>query len=421
MELFDIIAVLLTLAALFSYINHRWFRLPTTIGLMVISLLFSLALIGLGFFVPAIEQRADAIITGIDFNETLMHGMLGFLLFAGALHINLKDLASQRWMIATLASVGVLVSTFLIAGMAWGALLLVGIEMRFIYCLLFGALISPTDPIAVLSILKQAGAPKSLETKIAGESLFNDGVGVVIFLGLWEIATGEYGFDPGHLTALFFQEAVGGAVFGLVIGLLAFQMLRRVDNYSVEILISLALAAGGYALANALHLSGPIAMVVAGLLIGNHGRTWAMSERTREHLDTFWELVDEVLNAVLFVLIGLEVIVLTFTGQFLVAGLLMIPVVLLARAVSVGLPVLAIRRWQVLHPRAALILTWGGLRGGISVALALSIPAMARDGSAVPEREVILAITYVVVVFSIVVQGLTIGPLLRNSLAKDDA
>jgi monovalent cation:H+ antiporter, CPA1 family len=421
MELFDIIAVLLTLAALFSYINHRWFRLPTTIGLMVISLLFSLALIGLGFFVPAIEQRADAIITGIDFNETLMHGMLGFLLFAGALHINLKDLASQRWMIATLASVGVLVSTFLIAGMAWGALLLVGIEMRFIYCLLFGALISPTDPIAVLSILKQAGAPKSLETKIAGESLFNDGVGVVIFLGLWEIATGEYGFDPGHLTALFFQEAVGGAVFGLVIGLIAFQMLRRVDNYSVEILISLALAAGGYALANALHLSGPIAMVVAGLLIGNHGRTWAMSERTREHLDTFWELVDEVLNAVLFVLIGLEVIVLTFTGQFLVAGLLMIPVVLLARAVSVGLPVLAIRRWQVLHPRAALILTWGGLRGGISVALALSIPAMARDGSAVPEREVILAITYVVVVFSIVVQGLTIGPLLRNSLAKDDA
>jgi monovalent cation:H+ antiporter, CPA1 family len=421
MELFDIIAVLLTLAALFSYINHRWFRLPTTIGLMVISLLFSLALIGLGFFVPAIEQRADAIIVSIDFNETLMHGMLGFLLFAGALHINLKDLASQRWMIATLASVGVLVSTFLIAGMAWGVLLLVGVEMRFIYCLLFGALISPTDPIAVLAILKQAGAPKSLETKIAGESLFNDGVGVVIFLGLWEIATGEYGFDPGHLTALFFQEAVGGAVFGLAIGLLAFQMLRRVDNYSVEILISLALAAGGYALANALHLSGPIAMVVAGLLIGNHGRTWAMSERTREHLDTFWELVDEVLNAVLFVLIGLEVIVLTFTGQFLVAGLLMIPVVLLARAVSVGLPVLAIRRWQVLHPRAAQILTWGGLRGGISVALALSIPAMARDGSAVPEREVILAITYVVVVFSIVVQGLTIGPLLRNSLAKDDA
>jgi monovalent cation:H+ antiporter, CPA1 family len=374
MELFDIIAVLLTLAALFSYINHRWFRLPTTIGLMVISLLFSLALIGLGFFVPAIEQRADAIIVSIDFNETLMHGMLGFLLFAGALHINLKDLASQRWMIATLASVGVLVSTFLIAGMAWGALLLVGVEMRFIYCLLFGALISPTDPIAVLAILKQAGAPKSLETKIAGESLFNDGVGVVIFLGLWEIATGEYGFDPGHLTALFFQEAVGGAVFGLAIGLLAFQMLRRVDNYSVEILISLALAAGGYALANALHLSGPIAMVVAGLLIGNHGRTWAMSERTREHLDTFWELVDEVLNAVLFVLIGLEVIVLTFTGQFLVAGLLMIPVVLLARAVSVGLPVLAIRRWQVLHPRAAQILTWGGLRGGISVALACRSP-----------------------------------------------
>jgi CPA1 family monovalent cation:H+ antiporter len=419
MELFDIIAVLLTLAALFSYINHRWFQLPTSIGLMVISLLFSLALIGLGFFVPAIEQRAEAIIAGIDFNETLMHGMLGFLLFAGALHINLKDLASQRWMIAALASVGVVVSTFMVAGLAWAVLWAVGVEMRFIYCLLFGALISPTDPIAVLAILKQAGAPKSLETKIAGESLFNDGVGVVIFLGLWEIATGEHGFDIGHLTALFFQEAVGGAVFGLAIGLVAFQMLRRVDNYSVEILISLALAAGGYALANALHLSGPIAMVVAGLLIGNHGRTWAMSERTREHLDTFWELADEVLNAVLFVLIGLEVIILTFTGQFLVAGLLMIPVVLLARAVSVGVPVLAIRRWQILHPRAARILTWGGLRGGISVALALSIPALARDGSAVPERDVILAITYVVVVFSIVVQGLTIGRVVRLSLAED--
>jgi CPA1 family monovalent cation:H+ antiporter len=345
-----------------------------------------------------------------------MHGMLGFLLFAGALHVNLGDLVRHRWMIATLASVGVLISTFLVAGLAWGVLQLVGIQMRFIYCLLFGALISPTDPIAVLSILKQVGAPKDLEIKIAGESLFNDGVGVVVFLGFWEIATGEYGFDPGHLAFLFLQEAVGGAVFGLVIGLVAYQMIKRVDNYSVEILISLALAAGGYALANALHLSGPIAMVVSGLLMGNQGRSWAMSDRTREHLDTFWELVDEVLNAVLFVLIGLEVIILTFTGQFLIAGLLMIPVVVLARAVSVGLPVWAIGSRQTLHPRTARILTWGGLRGGISVALALSIPAIAHDGGPVPERNVILAITYVVVVFSIVVQGLTIGRVLRGSL-----
>lgn len=416
MELFDLLALLVTLSALFSYANHRWLNLPTTIGLMVIALCFSLVLIALGFVVPAVERRAEAIIAGVDFNETLMHGMLGFLLFAGALHINLGDLARQKWLIAALASAGVILSTVLVGLFAWCVLRLVGIEGRFIYCLLFGALISPTDPIAVLAILKRAGAPKGLEIKIAGESLFNDGVGVVVFLGLWEIATGEYGFDLGHLTALFFQEAVGGALFGLALGYLAFRMLKTVDNYSVEILVSLAVAAGGYALALALHLSGPIAMVVAGLLIGNHGRTLAMSPKTCEHLDTFWELVDEILNAVLFVLIGLEVIVLVFTGAYLVAGLLIIPVVLLARWISVALPIGLLRRWQTLHPQAVKILTWGGLRGGISVALALSIPAVSRDGSPVPERELLLAITYVVVVFSIVVQGLTIGPFVRNSV-----
>jgi len=305
MELFEIIAALITLSALFSYVNHRWIKLPTTIGLMVISLLFSLALIALGFVLPAVEQRAEAIVARVDFNETLMHGMLGFLLFAGALHVDLEDLARQKWAIAALASLGVCLSTLLVAGLTWLVLGAVGIEMRFLYCLLFGALISPTDPIAVLSILKQAGAPKDLETKIAGESLFNDGVGVVIFLGLWEIATGQYGFDPGHLAALFFQEAVGGAVFGLVIGYLAYRMLKTVDHYSVEVLISLAVAAGGYALADAWHLSGPIAMVVAGLLIGNHGRNWAMSPKTCEHLDTFWELVDGVRPANrIFVLLG---------------------------------------------------------------------------------------------------------------------
>ncbi|MCO6459186.1 MAG: sodium:proton antiporter [Pirellulaceae bacterium] len=419
MELFEIAALLLTLSALFSYVNYRWLKLPTTIGLMVIALLFSLALIGIGFFLPQVEQKADAIIRGIDFNETLMHGMLGLLLFAGALHINLNDLAKQKWLIAALASFGVALSTVLVAGLAWGVFALLGIEVRFIYCLLFGALISPTDPIAVLSILKQAGAPKGLETKIAGESLFNDGVGVVIFLGLWEIATGEHGFDVGHLTVLFFQEAVGGAVLGLVLGWIAFRMLRSVDNYSVEILISLALAVGGYALALAWHLSGPIAMVVAGLLIGNHGRMFAMSPKTCEHLDTFWELSDEILNAVLFVLLGLEAIVLTFTGSYLLAGICLIPCVLLARLISVGVPVSLLRLWQSIHPRAVIILTWGGLRGGISVALALSIPAVARDGVAVPERELLLAVTYTVVVFSVVVQGLTIGGLLKRLLRRD--
>ncbi len=417
MDLFELIAVLISLSALFSYINVRWIKLPTTIGLMVISLVFSLSLIVVGLVYPGLEQRAEAIIASVDFSETLMHCLLGFLLFAGALHINLEDLAKQKLVIATLASVGVLTSTFLVAGMVWASLWVLGIELRWIYCLLFGALISPTDPIAVLAILKNAGAPKDLETKIAGESLFNDGVGVVIFLGLWEIATGEHGFDPGHLTTLFFQEAVGGALFGLAIGYLGYRMLKSVDNYSVEVLISLAVAAGGYALANAWHLSGPIAMVVAGLLIGNHGRTWAMSPKTIEHLDTFWELVDEILNAVLFVLIGLEVLILTFTGRFLAAGLLAIPVVLLARLISVGGPLLLIQKWQPIHPHATRILTWGGLRGGISVALALSLPVVDEHGP-VSERAILLAMTYVVVVFSIIVQGLSIGSLLKYSLRE---
>ncbi|MCU0981080.1 MAG: sodium:proton antiporter [Pirellulaceae bacterium] len=417
MEMFEIAAGLITLAALFSYVNERWCKLPTTIGLMLIALVCSSLLIVLGLFVPAVTTRAAAVIGAIDFNETLMHGMLGFLLFAGALHINLNDLAKQKWLIAGLASVGVAVSTLVVGTLAWGVFRLVGVDVRFIYCLLFGALISPTDPIAVMAILKQAGAPKGLEIKIAGESLFNDGVGVVIFLGIWEIATGEYGFDVGHLTALFLQEAVGGALLGLGLGYVAYRMLKNVDNYSVEILISLALAAGGYALADRIHMSGPIAMVVAGLLIGNHGRAFALSPKSCEHLDTFWELADEILNAVLFVLIGLEVIVLTFTGRFLLAGVIMIPAVLAARWISVGLPIGVARRWQTLHPQAQRILTWGGLRGGISVALALSIPTLARDGSPIPEREVLLAVTYLIVVFSIVVQGLTIGSVVKHALA----
>ena len=420
MEVFEIAAGLITLAAVFSYVNERWFGLPTTIGLMLCALVFSLLLILLGVFVPAVSARAEAVIGAIDFNETLMHGMLGFLLFAGALHINLHDLARHRWLIAGLASLGVAVSTVVVAVLAWGVFGLIGLDVRFIYCLLFGALISPTDPIAVLAILKKAGAPRELEIKIAGESLFNDGVGVVIFLGIWEIATGEYGFDLGHLTALFFQEAVGGAVLGGALGYLAYRLLKGVDNYSVEILITLAVAAGGYALANRVHMSGPIAMVVAGLLIGNHGRAFALSPIAREHLDTFWELMDEILNAVLFVLIGLEVLVLTFTGRFLLAGLLMIPAVLLARWISVGLPIGTLRRWQILHPQAQRILTWGGLRGGISVALALSIPTVARDGSSIPERDVLLAVTYLIVVFSIVVQGLTIGAVVRRALASSE-
>jgi CPA1 family monovalent cation:H+ antiporter len=410
MTVLQIAALLLSLAAIFSYLNHRYIRLPTTIGLMLIALLLSLALLGLdklGLVFPA--EWARYVLHEVNFNLTVLQGMLSFLLFAGALHVNLDDLAQQKWVIAILASIGVLVSTIMIGALTWWLLGMLGLQIDLIYCLLFGALISPTDPIAVMGILKTANAPKSLETKIAGESLFNDGVGVVIFLALLGIASsGEVSAE--EVIELFMVEAIGGVLFGLLVGWIAYRMLAKVDNYQVEILITLALVMGGYALAGAIHVSGPIAIVVAGLLIGNHGRVLAMSAKTREHLDTFWELVDEVLNAVLFVLIGLEVLALTFHKAYMPAALLLIPAVLLARFVSVGVPVMLMRRYRRFSPHAVKILTWGGLRGGISVALALSLPSG-------PERQAILAITYIVVVFSILVQGMTIGRLVRKTTA----
>ena len=406
MDLFTILAILITLTALFSYVNYRFIGLPTTIGVMLIALLMSLALIVLDAFGVALREQADTLLRSIDFDEALLQGMLSFLLFAGALHVNINDLVEHKWTIGLLSSVGVLISTFLIGTMTWLVLGWLEVPMPFVYCLLFGALISPTDPIAVLGILKTAGAPKRLETKITGESLFNDGVGVVIFLIILEIATGSGEVTAGHIGVVFVQEALGGGLFGFVMGYLAYRMLKQVDNYQVELLITIALVTGGYALAMALHLSGPIAIVVAGLLIGNQGRRLAMSEKTRHHLDIFWELVDEVLNAVLFVLIGLEVLVLVLTKAYLLAGLLLIPLVLLARFISVGIPV-TVLRFRDFDPGAIRIMTWGGLRGGISVALALSLPPG-------PERDVILAITYAIVVFSIVVQGLTIGKLVKS-------
>ncbi len=410
-------AALLSLAAIFSYFNHRFLKLPTTIGLMLIAMASSLMMVGVGELFPAVEAEARAHLAGVDFNKTLMQGMLGFLLFAAALHVNLAELKKQRVVISFLATAGVLMSTVLVGGMAYGLLSLMGVQVRLIYCLLFGALISPTDPIAVLSILKHVGAPKALEMKIAGESLFNDGVAVVAFLGLLEVASGTRGLDLGHLSLLFLQEAIGGAAFGFVLGFVALRMLRSVDDYKVEVLLSLAAAAGGYAFAYAIHVSGPIAMVVAGLFIGNEARAGAMSEKTREHLDNFWELMDEILNAVLFVLIGLELLIIAFNGRTLLAGLLAFPVVILARFIAVALPVNLMRRRRVFTKGAIRILTWGGLRGGVSVALALSIPGRLADSTLVPEREIVLSITYVVVVVSIVAQGLTIGPLLRRALA----
>lgn len=409
MTVFQIIAVLLTLTALASYANHRFIRLPTTIGVMLIALLGSLGLLAAGHLSPAVSDQAASWLSRIDFDDTLLHGMLSFLLFAGALQINLDDLAEQKGVIGVLAFGGVLLSTALFGALIHLILNFVGLPLPFVWCLLFGALISPTDPVAVLGILKSAKVPRSLETKIAGESLFNDGVGVVLFLVLSGIAVGGHAVTFQHIASLFLQEALGGVIFGLGIGYLTFRLLRSVDNYQVEVLLTLALVVGGYALATAWHLSGPIAIVVAGLLIGNHGRRLAMSSKTREHLDTFWELVDEILNAVLFVLIGLEVLLLTFSRDLLLAGILAIPTLLLARLASVGLPMQVLRRWRSFTPGAVTIMTWGGLRGGISVALALSLP----PGR---EREIVLAITYVIVVFSILVQGLTLQPVVRRCL-----
>jgi len=408
MRMLDIAAILITLTALFSYINFRFIKLPTAIGIMLISLCVSMLIVGLGKLgFGNITEFSRNLLDEIDFNTTLMHGMLSFLLFAGALHINLNDLAKQKWVIGGLATFGVILSTFLIGLATWYVLKLFSIEMPLIYCLVFGALISPTDPIAVLGILKTAGAPKSLETKIAGESLFNDGIGVVVFIVLLEIAIGEHDIEAGHILGLFLEEAVGGILYGLIIGAIAYWMLKSVDNYQVEILITLALVMGGYALANVIHTSGPIAIVVAGLLIGNQGSLLAMSDKTRQHLDTFWELIDEILNAVLFVLIGLEVLVLTFNSDYLLAALVLIPVVLLARFICVGIPVSLLKLKREFSPHAIKIMTWGGLRGGISVALALSLPSGTQ-------RDIILVITYVVVIFSISVQGLTLGKLIKK-------
>lgn len=404
MTLIHTLTILICLAALFSYVNHRLLKLPMTIGLMAVALVFSLILLVLGKLGFGVEAEAQRFIGAIDFNEALMHGMLGFLLFAGALHVKLDELLDLKWVIGTLAVIGTILSSLLIGGLSYVVFAFVGLPLPFLYCLLFGALISPTDPIAVMGVLRQARLPKALEMKIVGESLFNDGVGVVIFLVLLNLVPKE----TVHVTdvlVLFSEEALGGAALGLALGYIAYRMLRSVDNYQVEILITLALVMGSFGLADLLHTSGPIAVVVAGLLIGNYGRQWAMSETTREHLDNFWELLDELLNAVLFVLIGLEVLVLSFQQPYLIAGLVAIPLVLAARWITVVLQVKGFSFVREFNEKTIRILTWGGLRGGISVALALSLP----PGSS---RDALVTITYAVVVFSILVQGLTINRVL---------
>jgi monovalent cation:H+ antiporter, CPA1 family len=407
MTLFQIVALLLTLTAVLAWLNHRFLRLPTTIGLMASGMVVSLGLIGLDQVGFEVTAWAEGVLERVDFDDTVLHGLLSFLLFAGALHIDLDDLAKEKWVIGILATAGIVFSTFVVGVLSWQMLALLGIDVPFLYCLLFGSLISPTDPIAVLSLLKRMGVPRSLETKIAGESLFNDGVGVVVFLVLAGVATGGGEVVASDVARLLAQEVVGGVALGLLAGYVTYRMLGVVDNYSIEVLLTLALVTGGYALADALHLSGPITVVVAGLLIGNHGRRLAMTDATRERLDTFWDLTDEILNAVLFVLIGLEILVLEYESRALAAGLLAIPIVLLARFLAVGIPVKVLRQFRDFTPRVVRVMTWGGLRGGISVALALSL-------SPSPERDLLLFMTYVVVVFSIMVQGLTVGRLLEK-------
>ena len=410
MEAFDIIGILLTLSAVFGFFNYKYIKLPTTIGLMLLGLIFSLIIIITGTFNNDFYVFAQNFVNDVRLDESLLGIMLSYLLFAGALHVKLEDLSSQKWVIAILATIGVILSTFIIGTLSYFLMMVLGIKINFIYCLLFGALISPTDPVAVLGILKKAGAPKSLETKITGESLFNDGVGVVVFLAILGIATGENDATFAAIGNLFFLEVLGGIAIGFVIGLLAFLMLRSIDQYQVEVLITLALVTGGYSLAHNLHTSGPLAMVVAGLMIGNQGRILAMSEKTEEHLDSFWELIDEILNAILFLVIGLEILVLAFQMNHIIFGIIAIPLTLAVRMLAVSLPAILLRKRANFSKGTIKALTWGGLRGGISLALALSIPKGA-------ERDVLLTATYIVVIFSIAVQGLT----LKHFLPKKDS
>jgi CPA1 family monovalent cation:H+ antiporter len=402
MTFFQTVALLLTFAAVAGYLNHKVLRLPRTIGLMAITLAMTLVLMVLAFFKVVDLSHASAFVKSIDFSEVLLHGMLAFLLFAGALHVDLHELLGQAVPVSVLATFGVLIATFvagtlfwITAGWLWGSL-------SFLYGLLFGALIAPTDPIAVLGIMKKAGAPKALEAIFAGESLFNDGVGVVVFLTILGIVLGHEKPGVGSVALFLLVEAAGGAILGLALGWIVYRLLRSVDAYQVEILLTLALATGGYALAEAIHVSAPITIVVAGMLIGNHGRAFAMSETTRQNLDKFWELIDEILNAVLFVLIGLEMISLSLSATVLGPAIAAILIVLVSRLVSVLFSTALLRGKRKLSKGSIVFLTWGGLRGGISIALALSIPP-------VPERPLILAATYVVVIFSVIVQGLTIS------------
>lgn len=412
MEIFTIITILTILSALFAYINTKFLKLPFTIGLMIIAMLFTLVILILGYFESAVLEQSKTLIQSIDFKTVLLEIMLSFLLFAGALHTKLDELAKQRGPIMLFATFGVLLSTFLIGTLFYFLAELIAHPIAYIYCLLFGALISPTDPIAVLGILKEANAPKKLEIKIVGESLFNDGVGVVVFLVLLSIAQrGIASVEAEEVGLLFFEEVFGGLALGLVLGWIAFKLMKSIDHYETEVLLTLALVMGLYALASYLHFSGPLAVVVAGILIGNKSPETAWSSVTQNYVDKFWELIDVFLNAILFVLIGLELLIITINAEYILLGVLAIPIALVSRYLALSGPIILFRKKLEFIPKTGLLMTWGGIRGGISIALALSLePIM--------ERELFLTVTYVIVVFSIIIQGLSIGPLVKKILSK---
>lgn len=404
MDFFHLFSIIIVLSAAFAYINFRVLKLPSAIGLMLMSLIFSLVILVIGNFIPSLKETIAAKLTGINFSELLLEGMLSFMLFAGAIHIQYEDLRSETLSILLFSTVSVLLSTFIIGFATFYLLNFFDIHVQFIHSLLFGALISPTDPIAVLSILKTAGISKSLETKISGESLFNDGVAVVVFITIYQLAEPNTTIEFSKVLILFTQEAIGGLFLGVLIGWYGYKIIATIDNYHVEVLLTLAIVMGGYTLAHYLHISGPLAMVAAGIIIGNQGKKLGMSAITAEYIDKFWELIDEILNAILFVLIGLELLLIKTNPTIILVSILLIIISIFTRYFSIFIPSLAIRFKEKITQRTLFILTWGGLRGGISIALALSIqPEMSK--------EIWVTITYIIVCFSILVQGLSIGKL----------
>jgi CPA1 family monovalent cation:H+ antiporter len=408
---FDLLALLLVLAAIFGYVNQRFFRLPLTVGLLAMALLTTIVLIAIGAAFPdlGIKLALRGLLAAVNFPVALLNGFLSFLLFAAALEVDFKELFASKWTILALAILGTVLSTILVAAALFGVLRGLAIGIPIAWCLVFGALISPTDPVAVLLVLRRVGISESLQAVIAGESLFNDGIGVVLFTLLLSLATGGAEHGPGAIVAVFLVSAVGGGVLGLAAGYVAYLMIRGVDDYNVELIISLALVTGTYSLAGMLNVSGPVAVVVAGILIGNQGMERAMSERTRLHLKTFWLMVDDTLNALLFLLIGLEIAAIDLQRQALVATAAMIPIVLAARWISVIASALPLSLRVSGRFGASVVLTWGGLRGGIAVALALALPLT-------PYKDLLLTIAYGIVVFSIVVQGLSLEWVARLTL-----